>query len=288
MQAIKQKLNELKKLDKDFKIYGAKEHQYKLNPVLTEAEVAAFEQKHGGTLPDDYRWFLINIGNGGAGPYKGMSPLSVDYADMLDDDLIPPDDNYLFEDFPLTYNQKFFFGANIDYGNWKKDYLAWQIICKKIVKSAVLLRRNDDILIVKGLLKGTVWHYQDGGGSPEWEGFKPILNKNKDAVMTFKEWYEFWLDACLSIIKDNKEYYGYNNLESYTGCPFYSAGDTNRLEQYRISDEELEAYTKQNENILKHIDQLKSILQIDSLCPFRPPTKPSRNVGRNLFINSHQ
>jgi hypothetical protein len=48
-----------------------------LAPPATEDEVARFEVEHGVTLPPEYRWFLLNAGNGGHGPpYYGIEPLS--------------------------------------------------------------------------------------------------------------------------------------------------------------------------------------------------------------------
>jgi len=56
-------------------VFGAGEHEFKLNPPRSEAEVTAFEAKHGIRLPGDYRQFIAEIGNGGAGPYYGVSQL---------------------------------------------------------------------------------------------------------------------------------------------------------------------------------------------------------------------
>jgi hypothetical protein len=51
--------------------------ELRLAPVLPEEELAAFERSHGISLPDDYRWFVTRLGNGGEGPpYYGMEPLS--------------------------------------------------------------------------------------------------------------------------------------------------------------------------------------------------------------------
>ena len=40
----------------------------RLYSPLTEAEATEFEVKHGITLPEGYRRFLIEVGNGGEGP----------------------------------------------------------------------------------------------------------------------------------------------------------------------------------------------------------------------------
>jgi len=48
--------------------------QYELNPPLPRAEISSFESKHNVTLPADYRFFITEIGNGGAGPYCGLFP----------------------------------------------------------------------------------------------------------------------------------------------------------------------------------------------------------------------
>jgi hypothetical protein len=43
---------------------------------LSEADLTAFERSHAILLPDDYRQFLLLAGDGGAGPYYGIEPLS--------------------------------------------------------------------------------------------------------------------------------------------------------------------------------------------------------------------
>ncbi len=56
--------------------FGASKHQFRLRPPMPEAELVAFEQSHGIVLPDGYRQFLLLAGDGGAGPYYGIEPLS--------------------------------------------------------------------------------------------------------------------------------------------------------------------------------------------------------------------
>jgi hypothetical protein len=57
-------------------IFGALQHRWKVEPVLSEDALAAFEAEHGVTLPAGYRAFVAHVGNGGAGPYYGLSPLA--------------------------------------------------------------------------------------------------------------------------------------------------------------------------------------------------------------------
>ena len=45
--------------------------EFKLNPKLSKSEVVEFEQCARVHLPDDYRRFLTEVGNGGFGPGEG-------------------------------------------------------------------------------------------------------------------------------------------------------------------------------------------------------------------------
>jgi HEAT repeat protein len=56
--------------------FGSDKHQFRLEPPISEADLGAFETRHGIQLPDDYRTFLREVGNGGAGPYYGILPLA--------------------------------------------------------------------------------------------------------------------------------------------------------------------------------------------------------------------
>jgi hypothetical protein len=56
-------------------VFGAKRHKFVANPCLSEREIIEFETTHGLSLPADYRNFLMNVGNGGAGPAYGLFKL---------------------------------------------------------------------------------------------------------------------------------------------------------------------------------------------------------------------
>ncbi|MCA9068587.1 MAG: hypothetical protein KDA84_06675, partial [Planctomycetaceae bacterium] len=73
-KSILQLLAEIKKNDPNLKVFGSRIHQYQLNPPLPITEVDEFESKYDITFPLDYRVFITEIGNGGAGPYYGLFP----------------------------------------------------------------------------------------------------------------------------------------------------------------------------------------------------------------------
>ena len=90
LQRIQQKLSQAKAADKDLQVFGASSHKYHLNPPLTEAEVLAFEEKYGVSLPEDYRDFVQTIGDANAqkletmaGPYYGLSAFGTQVDDLL-------------------------------------------------------------------------------------------------------------------------------------------------------------------------------------------------------------
>jgi SMI1 / KNR4 family (SUKH-1) len=70
-----QNLERIRANGQEFGVFGEEAHSYLMNPPLSENEVLEFEAEHGVGLPDDYRQFLMRVGNGGAGPYYGLFKL---------------------------------------------------------------------------------------------------------------------------------------------------------------------------------------------------------------------
>lgn len=62
-------LANLREADTRTRVFGSRSHRYALGPPVPEATLGAWERQHGIELPADYRAFLLELGNGGAGPF---------------------------------------------------------------------------------------------------------------------------------------------------------------------------------------------------------------------------
>jgi hypothetical protein len=118
ISTIKQKLKELKRKDPGFRVFGASSHRYVNKGRLYEHEVRSFENRFNIQLPPEYREFILQIENGGAGPYYGLESLEDGLFQDLDyrskTDLTNPG-----LEFPLTeaWNLKFEGGTNYGWIN---------------------------------------------------------------------------------------------------------------------------------------------------------------------------
>jgi hypothetical protein len=77
LNRINDKLRRLRKLDMDYQVFGAHSHRYQLGPRWNDAALSRWERDHAIALPDEYRLFLLYVGDGPCGPGYGLEPLSV-------------------------------------------------------------------------------------------------------------------------------------------------------------------------------------------------------------------
>lgn len=92
VQEIQRVTARLKKLDARRTVFGSSGHGYVFAAPLSEKTVADYELRHGSALPLEYRVFIAEIGNGGAGPDYGVLPLPPQPPDLKRD--WPYDDAY--------------------------------------------------------------------------------------------------------------------------------------------------------------------------------------------------
>lgn len=75
LEELRELLQRAAQADRYLKQFGASTHKYQWNSPASQEDVEAFEQEIGVKLPDEYRKFLLQAGNGGAGPYYGLFSL---------------------------------------------------------------------------------------------------------------------------------------------------------------------------------------------------------------------
>lgn len=82
---IRDKLPLAKAADAECKVFGAASHRHVLKPPASEDDVCAFETLHDIALPEGFRRFIREVGNGGAGPFYGLHPLGEATTDLTYD-----------------------------------------------------------------------------------------------------------------------------------------------------------------------------------------------------------
>lgn len=75
LEQLRELLDRARQQDPECKRFGAKHHQYQWNPPASPEQVEALEEQIGVTLPEQYRQFLLQAADGGAGPFYGLYSL---------------------------------------------------------------------------------------------------------------------------------------------------------------------------------------------------------------------
>ncbi|MDO5346616.1 MAG: SMI1/KNR4 family protein [Lachnospiraceae bacterium] len=85
IRQIYKRLEQAKAKDDGQEVFGADSHKYRLAPPAGEEAIQVFELKYGIRLPEEYRNFLMLVGDGGAGPYYGIYGLRALEQALKDD-----------------------------------------------------------------------------------------------------------------------------------------------------------------------------------------------------------
>jgi len=194
---LQEKLTELRRRDRQFQMFGATTHHYLLNSCLSESTLQEAEAQYSIILPEDYRRFLLLMGDGGAGPEYGIYPLErclqqsvhdlrllqapfphVDAWNMTPEDLgldrDKLDEEYFHEAFDEAYFKDTYVQGTLRIGTQGCGY--------------------GNLLVIAGSERGHMWC--DGRSSDE--GIYPLPTiKRPNERLSFFAWYELWLDQSL-------------------------------------------------------------------------------------------
>lgn len=119
---------------KEFASFGVKEQEVSYNPCLSEEDIKEFEHKHCITLPDDYRTFISEIGNGGFGPGYGLLPLDKAIVDfkLRDKPNISLNEKFPYQD---SWNEEWITPPLIGTRDTRKRKLLMRILVPHILQA---------------------------------------------------------------------------------------------------------------------------------------------------------
>jgi hypothetical protein len=165
------------------------EYEFKLNPVATEEELIIFETQFKVKIPEDYRWFVLNIANGIDSKYPYVQITSEnDFADYFyEADQYNPaipfnvSERVRFESETIKDVYDFPYKTTFD-----PEHTLFDGIFNGWVNVGI-----DELLIVNGVEYGNMW-VLDVTSNNE---VRPMYNEAKNLQrIGFTEWVEKRLD----------------------------------------------------------------------------------------------
>jgi hypothetical protein len=203
---IHSKIALLRKLDGNrlfrkgrFKLFGSSTHHYHLNPCLPEETLSDFEKKHRIHLPDEYRRFLKQVGNGGCGPAYGFLPLL-----EWNTELEATDADFLATPFQHTdkWNKETPKDVSEDYYESDEFYNNQdEYYDSKHISGSMRISHYGCaiyyLLVVSGPEAGKIWiddRASDGG-------IFPAVSQSGTQRISFLEWYDEWLTESIEQMK---------------------------------------------------------------------------------------
>ena len=172
--------------------FGVDGHRWRLNDPIGAAELAAVERHYAVRLPEDYRAFLLGVGNGGAGPAYGMFSLEAGIECFRED----PPAHCLSDEFPFKayYNpveDETLVARQGRGGGGELGEDEFERLLDRMDYGTLVVGHEGcghmHRMVVTGPARGQVWI--DSAGSDK--GYLPL-------GICFVEWYERWIDGVLA------------------------------------------------------------------------------------------
>lgn len=262
IQRIKDKLLEAKKADKNLKVFGADRHKYIINKPTTLKSVMEFETKYSITLPDCYKAFVLEFGNGGigwqnsaAGPFFGIYALGENINELIYENIEKHLKNECIIVPKMTDDFWKSLTKNIDENDEISDE-EYEIELGKLWAGILPIGSQGCTylhgIVLNGQFKGRVVNLDMDRQKPQFA-----------YEVNFLDWYERWLDEVISgdLIKDTPSWFG------------YCKGGT---------EEELLASFIDSKNIDEKSDNLNGLLNKNHL------SSQTVNQIENLIVNNFE
>lgn len=208
IQQLKNKLSQLIELDKSFEVFGSESHRYKLNPCISIAQIQTIESHFQIQLPEDYRDFLLEIGNGGAGPGYGL--LGVDTT-LIDVEKTQPD--CFSQVFSLTQEWNNLDLLQLNNGKSVSEYFDDKFI-RGTISVADYGCGIQARLVITGEQRGGIWiddRTNEAGIYPLTSHCAAFFHDDPDIdtdiyesieeekdALSFYDWYENWLNRSIN------------------------------------------------------------------------------------------
>ncbi len=209
-------------------MFGADSHKYIVKETVNKDKILAFEKEYDVQLPEDYRAFLVHVGNGGisyensaAGPGYGIFP----FGENVDEFVSENAKKYLKEDCKLDLTMSDSFWEDLNRIIEENDEISNEDFYAELGK------------IFSGLLpigtQGCTYYYAlvlNG----EWKGriVNVDIERQKPFFVfesNFLDWYERWLDEIIPESTMAKEpdlfRYTLGGLSGYILEVYFSTGD---------------------------------------------------------------
>ena len=190
-------LGQAKTKDPDLARFGAYSHQYKLAAPASEEAIQEFEEQKGIRLPEEYRDFLMLVGNGGAGPYYGLYGLKALKEELSDSHGVRL---YRVMEEPVIYpkmsEEEWDRMADPEGRRKGEEVHPYAGILPIGTQGCTLMTG----LMLAGPYRGQVVYYDEDFCGP------PFFAREKG----FLEWYERWLREVIAGYNEEKVGFGLN------------------------------------------------------------------------------
>ncbi|MEH2065035.1 MAG: SMI1/KNR4 family protein [Nostoc sp.] len=217
---LKKKLTQLAILDATFEVFGSESHQYQFKPCLSNKDIQVFESRYNITLPSEYRNFLLEIGNGGAGPGYGLSGLlGIEYEDVIPEKVYQ--ENYEILSNPFTLTKAWNDLDLIVNNNTSSVTNSDAYFDDKFIQGTLTITNYGcgiyAMLVITGEQSGKIWiddRTNDNGIYPASLSFchafhnpdpDDFPNSDEEQPLGFYDWYEDWLNRSLNQIHQSSE-----------------------------------------------------------------------------------